>query len=83
VHTAHVQLASQDYRANGPTVALREQTQTGHNLPANLHNLALVDVPGLYAFEDSAQGQRPRVRHEAPQVVDFLRNHAKVSTTTG
>lgn len=54
VRTASLELASADYR----TLGLRAQNQTGQNLPANLQHLSAADVPGAYAYEDSAQGER-------------------------
>lgn len=54
VHTASLEMASSDYR----TLSLRAQSQTGRNLPANLGHLSAADLPGAYAYEDNAQGQR-------------------------
>lgn len=58
VRTASLELASGDYRS----LSLRPQQQTGqhalHPLPQNLSHLSVADVPGAYAYEDSAQGER-------------------------
>lgn len=54
VRTASLELASGDYR----TLQLRPQQQSGQNVPANLGHLSAADVPGAYAYEDSAQGER-------------------------
>lgn len=54
VHTASLEMASSDYR----TLSLRAQSQTGQNLLASLGHLSAADVPGAYAYEDSAQGER-------------------------
>lgn len=54
VQTASLELASGDYR----TLSLRPQQQTGQNLPQGLNHLSAADVPGAYAYEDSAQGER-------------------------
>jgi type VI secretion system secreted protein VgrG len=69
VHTTRLQLASLDYRS----LSLREQSQTadaqfisadgaadessGDGRQA-LPELGLNDIPGVYAYEDSAQGER-------------------------
>ena len=79
VHTARIEQASQDYRSNGATPALREQSQTGQNLPAGMVNLSLTDTPGLYAYEDSAQGQRLVLRQM--QALDAQRHQARASGT--
>jgi type VI secretion system secreted protein VgrG len=79
VHTAALHQASQDYRSNGAAVALREQTQTAVNAAANLAHLSLTDIPGLYAYEDSAQGQRLALRQM--QALDALRRTARASGT--
>ena len=54
VRTASLELASGDYR----TLQLRPQQQSGQKLPASLSHLSAADVPGAYAYEDSAQGER-------------------------
>jgi type VI secretion system secreted protein VgrG len=58
VQTASLELASGDYR----TLQLRPQQQTGqhalHPLPQSLSHLSAADLPGAYAYEDSAQGER-------------------------
>ncbi len=54
VRTASLELASGDYRS----LSLRPQHQTGQNLPASLAHLSAADLPGAYAYEDSAQGER-------------------------
>ncbi|WP_284618494.1 type VI secretion system Vgr family protein [Aquabacterium humicola] len=65
VHTASLSLASRDYRS----VTLREQGREGAE--AALPELGLHDVPGQYAYEDAAQGERlARVQMEA---IDALR----------
>jgi type VI secretion system secreted protein VgrG len=79
VHTAALHQASQDYRSNGAAVALREQTQSAANAPANLGHLSLTDIPGLYAYEDSAQGQRLALRQM--QALDARRSTARASGT--
>ena len=54
VRTASLEQASGDYR----TLQLRPQQRSGQNLPANLGHLSVADVPGAYAYEDAAQGER-------------------------
>lgn len=54
VRTASLELASGDHR----TLSLRPQQQSGQNLPASLAHLSVADLPGAYAYEDSAQGER-------------------------
>jgi type VI secretion system secreted protein VgrG len=65
VQTASVELASLDYRA----VSLRPQSQSADarfigdaDSAQSLPDLSLIDIPGVYAFEDSAQGQRLALR---------------------
>jgi type VI secretion system secreted protein VgrG len=80
VQTAQVGLASQDYRSNAAGApALRVQLHTGQNLPAGLEQLAISDVPGLYAYEDSAQGERLALRQI--QALDALRSQTRASGT--
>ncbi|NRF69442.1 type VI secretion system tip protein VgrG [Aquincola sp. S2] len=68
VHTAALTLASRDYR----TLNLRDQARDGVEAGSSgLAELGLHDVPGLYAYEDGAQGERlARVQMEA---IDGLR----------
>ena len=54
VQTASLHLASADYR----TLNLRPVSQSGAQLPQTLAYLGSSDVPGQYAYEDSAQGER-------------------------
>ncbi|WP_310567747.1 type VI secretion system Vgr family protein [Hydrogenophaga sp.] len=54
VRTASLELASGDHR----TLSLRPQQQSGQNLPASLAHLSVADLPGAYAYEDNAQGER-------------------------
>jgi len=79
VRTAAVQLASQDYRSNGAAVALRPQQQSGQGVPEGTGALALTDVPGLYAYEDDAQGERLALRQM--QALDALRHQVRASGT--
>lgn len=65
VHTAQVALASRDYRS----VALRPVQAVGRQ-PA-VPELLLSDVPGVYAYEDNAQGQR--LADMQAQALDALR----------
>jgi hypothetical protein len=66
VQTASVELASLDYRA----VSLRPQSQSADarfssgadGASQSLPDLSLIDIPGVYAFEDSAQGARLALR---------------------
>ena len=69
VHTASLDLASRDYRS----LSLRPQSQSADPLAgaAPLAELSLADVPGLYAYEDSAQGERLALRQM--QALDALR----------
>ncbi|HSW04163.1 type VI secretion system Vgr family protein [Aquabacterium sp.] len=60
VRAAALSLASRDYR----TLSLRGSEQSGTE--ARLEALTQHDVPGLYAYEDAAQGERlSRVQMEA------------------
>lgn len=79
VHTAHIEQASQDYRSNGGAVALRAQSQSALNAPDSLGDLTLTDIPGLYAYEDSAQGQRLALRQM--QALDAQRHQARAAGT--
>jgi uncharacterized protein involved in type VI secretion and phage assembly len=66
VQTASVELASLDYRA----VSLRPQSQSADSRFSSsadgasqaLPDLSLHDIPGVYAFEDNAQGARLALR---------------------
>jgi type VI secretion system secreted protein VgrG len=79
VHTARLEQASQDYRSNGGAVALRAQSQSGLQVPDSLSALTLTDVPGLYAYEDSAQGERLALRQM--QALDARRHQARAAGT--
>jgi type VI secretion system secreted protein VgrG len=82
VHTARLEQASQDYRTNGSAggaVALRAQSQSAQGAPDALGQLTLTDVPGLYAYEDSAQGQRLAERQM--QALDARRHQARAAGT--
>jgi type VI secretion system secreted protein VgrG len=79
VHTARIEQASQDYRSNGAAVALRAQSQTALNAPAHTSQLTLTDIPGLYAYEDAAQGQRLALRQM--QALDAQRQQARAAGT--
>ena len=65
LQTSAVQLASLDYRSLG----LREAAQTG--VGRVIPELLLDDIPGAYAYEDSAQGERLALRQM--QAIDALR----------
>jgi type VI secretion system secreted protein VgrG len=79
VHTARIEQASQDYRSNGGAVALRAQSQSALNAPDALSDLTLTDIPGLYAYEDSSQGQRLALRQM--QALDARRHQARAFGT--
>ena len=72
VQTATLDLASRDYR----TLNLRPQSQAADPATgaAPFAELTLADVPGLYAYEDAAQGQRLALRQM--QALDALREQA-------
>lgn len=53
VHTAATRIASWDYRS----VGLRP-VHEGSALPTALPGAACIDVPGVYAYEDTRQGER-------------------------
>ncbi len=92
VHSASLELASPDYRA----LSLRAQSQCAD--PATLGaagavplpELSLADIPGAYAYEDAAQGQRLALRQmqaldaqrEQVQARGSLRSAAPGSTFT-
>jgi type VI secretion system secreted protein VgrG len=97
VHTSRLQLASLDYRS----LSLREQSQTadaqfnasasaGSDDAQALPELGLSDIPGVYAYEDSAQGERLALRQmqaldaqrEQVQGVGTLRSAAPGTTFT-
>jgi type VI secretion system secreted protein VgrG len=69
VHTAGLELASLDYRS----LSLRPQSQSADATiaAAPLPDLTLSDIPGLYAYEDAAQGERLALRQM--QALDALR----------
>nr|MBP6677407.1 type VI secretion system tip protein VgrG [Vitreoscilla sp.] len=74
LHTASVNLASADYRS----LSLRPASQTAAaNLPAPLSELQLSDVPGAYAYEDYAQGERLALRQM--QALDALRQRTNAT----
>ena len=76
VRTASVALASQDYRS----MSLRPVNQAGlyNTSQQPLASLALSDIPGAYAYEDPAQGERLALRQM--QAIDALRS--RVSATS-
>jgi type VI secretion system secreted protein VgrG len=65
VRTGSVQMASLDYRS----VDTRPVSQQGVDAP--LPSLGIIDVPGVYAYEDSAQGERLALRQA--QAIDARR----------
>lgn len=73
VHTAGLELASRDYRS----LSLRPQIQSADVSAgaAPVPELALSDVPGAYAYEDEAQGERLALRQM--QALDALREQAR------
>jgi type VI secretion system secreted protein VgrG len=74
VQAAQLQLASADYR----TRSLRPQSQSGQTAqgnPAGLTMLSQADVPGAYAYEDDAQGQRLLARQM--QAIDAQRQQSE------
>jgi type VI secretion system secreted protein VgrG len=96
VHTTSLQLASLDYRS----LSLRAQSQSadaqfsaasgaGGDAQA-LPELILNDIPGVYAYEDSAQGERLALRQmqaldaqrEQVQALGTLRSAAPGTTFT-
>ena len=96
VHTTSLQLASLDYRS----LSLREQSQSADaqfSAPGAaagsaqaLPEFSLNDIPGIYAYEDSAQGERLALRQmqaldaqrEQVQAQGNLRSAAPGSTFT-
>lgn len=59
VQAARIELASPDYRSGPHGTALRPVSQTGNGTNgAPIAELAVADVPGQYAYEDSTQGER-------------------------
>jgi type VI secretion system secreted protein VgrG len=92
VHTTRLQLASLDYRSR----SLREQSQSADaqfnaaNAVQALPELSLSDIPGVYAFEDSAQGERLALcqmqaldaQREQVQALGTLRSAAPGTTFT-
>lgn len=77
VHTASVDLASLDYRSGG----LRPVAQLaiGDHRGAHIGELGLQDVPGVYAYETAAQGER-LVRRQI-EAIDALRHTARAEGT--
>jgi type VI secretion system secreted protein VgrG len=73
VRTGAVQMASLDYRS----VDTRPVSQQGVDAP--LPSLGINDVPGVYAYEDSAQGERLALRQV--QAIDAWRSRASGSGT--
>lgn len=56
VQAARIELASPDYRSGPHSMALRPVGTASSNAP--IPELEMADVPGQYACEDSAQGER-------------------------
>ena len=77
LHAASVSLASHDYRS----LSMRPQTRAAD--PASgaalVPVLELVDVPGIYAYEDAAQGDRLVLRQM--QAIDAMRSQASARGT--
>ena len=77
LHAASVSLASHDYRS----LSMRPQSRSAD--PASgatlVPALELVDVPGLYAYEDAAQGDRLALRQM--QAIDAMRSRATAGGT--
>jgi len=75
VRSAGVQLASADYRS----LSLRPVSAQGSQPPSHppIAELGVSDVPGAYAYEDSAQGERLALRRM--QAIDALRERASAS----
>ena len=73
LHTAGITLASHDYRS----LSMRPQTSDADPVAGNapVPGLRLDDVPGIYAYEDAAQGER-LVRRQM-QAFDALRAQAE------
>ena len=73
VHTASLDLASPDYRA----LSLRAQSQCADPRisAVPLPELSLADIPGAYAYEDAAQGERLALRQM--QALDAQREQAQ------
>jgi type VI secretion system secreted protein VgrG len=59
VRAGAVALASRDYRTGSASSSLRPSSQTS---AGGLPELAQSDVPGLYVYEDGAQGERLSLR---------------------
>jgi len=57
VASARVAMRSRDHRGLGARPVEASVTSNG-SAPSPMGELAIVDVPGAYAYEDSAQGQR-------------------------
>lgn len=71
LQTAGLELASRDYRS----LSLRPQSQGADPAAgaAPFHELELDDLPGAYAYEDAAQGERLALRQM--QALDAAREH--------
>jgi len=69
LRSASLALASPDYRS----LSLRPVSQQGVNAP--LACLTQGDIPGAYAYEDLAQGERLALRQM--QAIDAAREHAR------
>jgi type VI secretion system secreted protein VgrG len=73
---ASLNLASPDYRS----LSLRPVSQAaGAGMPAPLAELQLSDVPGIYAYEDIAQGERLALRQM--QAIDTQRRLTQATGT--
>lgn len=72
VQAARLSLASPDYRSGPQDAALRPVSAEGSQAP--VPQLAVTDVPGQYAYEDSTQGQRLAQRQM--QAIDAKRERA-------
>jgi len=74
VHTAQVQLASEDYRS----LSARPVSQSAAGA-APVPELSLCDVPGQYAYEDSTQGARLALCQM--QALDAARSQARATAS--
>ncbi len=76
LHTAALNLASPDYRS----LSLRPASQSAASAsPAPLTELQISDVPGAYAYEDAAQGERLALRQM--QALDAQRQQVSATAT--
>jgi type VI secretion system secreted protein VgrG len=76
LHTASLNLASADYRS----LSLRQISQSAsQTTSAPLTELQLSDIPGAYAYEDNAQGERLALRQM--QALDALRQRTNATGT--